>query len=278
MRSKTRKWSLLMLFVVATCMMFGCGKKTNDDNNQVTSEKEEATTNTEAVTETTNNSEAIASESDTSKEEVKVEHIAGQTTLTYIGHAAVKIVSADGKVIYIDPAQRGGDYTDEADILLITHGHDDHKPQEDVKVKSDGTTITWKEAHPDESYATFDIGDIHIEAVPAANSNHKLEECVGYIITVDGVKIYHAGDTSTLDTMGELTSYEIDYAMYPIDGTYNMGPTEATEVANLIAAKNNIPIHEYDNVMGKKKSDKFLPEGRLVLEYGETIVVKDQSQ
>lgn len=74
-----------------------------------------------------------------------------------------------------------------------------------------------------------------------------------------------------LDSMAELKDKEIDYALYPIDGEFNMDATEATEVANLVGAKHNIPIHEFDKDGQPKKSEKFLPEGRLVLEYGETI-------
>ena len=45
---------------------------------------------------------------------------------------------------------------------------------------------------------------------------------------------------------------------------------EATEVANLVGAKNNIPIHEF-NSGDERKQENFTPEGRLELQYGETI-------
>ncbi|MDO5127571.1 MAG: MBL fold metallo-hydrolase, partial [Eubacteriales bacterium] len=202
-------------------------------------------------------------------------HKDGTTTLTYGGHATVKIVAADGTVIYVDPNYRDADYSDAADIVLVTHGHDDHTPCSNLQVKDDTTTITWKEAHPDpDVYETFEIGNIQIEAVPASNSNHSIKSCVGYIIFVDGIKIYHAGDTSMLDTMGDLAGKEIDFALYPIDGSYNMDAEEATEVANLVNAKYNIPIHEFD-VGNVRKSDNFLPKSRLVLEYGDTIVISE---
>ena len=49
-----------------------------------------------------------------------------------------------------------------------------------------------------------------------------------------------------------------------------MDAVVATEVAKLVGARKNIPIHEFDS-KGSKKSDNFTPKGRLVLEYGQTI-------
>jgi hypothetical protein len=63
--------------------------------------------------------------------------------------------------------------------------------------------------------------------------------------------------------------------MYPIDGIYIKDAAEATEVANLVGALFNIPIHEFDQG-NSKKSDKFTPAGRLILEYGETITIKPE--
>ena len=120
-------------------------------------------------------------------------------------------------------------------------------------------------------YKKYEIGPFKIEAVAAGgNPNHDVRYCVGYLVSVDGFTIYHAGDTSKIEQMKDLSSRNIDYAMYPIDGIFNMDAVEATEVAKLVGAKNNIPIHEFDSE-GSKKSDNFKPEGRLVLEYGQTI-------
>lgn len=209
---------------------------------------------------------------DTSTEETYMDYTR-KTTLTYIGHASVKIVSKDGLVLYIDPQYNDGNYDDEADYIFVTHGHDDHKPNNKVKLKDDGKLITYRETHHDGVYESYDFGSIQVEAVAAGgNPNHDINKCVGYIVTVDGIKVYHAGDTSMIDQMKDLTAKEIDYAMYPIDGLYNMDAVEATEVANLVAAKHNIPIHEFDTP-GSLKSDNFTPEGRMILAYGETIVI-----
>lgn len=196
-------------------------------------------------------------------------------TMTYIGHASIKIVTKEGKVIYIDPSYEG-DYSDKADFILVTHEHEDHN-KVDKCTKDDNTVIIRsKDALQNGEYKTFEYGDIKIEATPSGgNKNHSVTNCVGYIVTVDGINIFHAGDTSKNDKTESIKGHDIDYAMYPIDGTYNMDAKEATEVADLIGAKKNIPIHEYD--MGdSKKSDNFTPENRLVLEYGQTIHIEKQ--
>ena len=200
-----------------------------------------------------------------------------KTSLTYIGHASVKIVASDGSVLYIDPAYYKWDYKNQpADYILVTHSHEDHKPAAVLKLKEGGQLIDNKKALKKGVYETFDLGPFKVEAVAAGgNLNHDVRYCVGYLVTVDGITIYHAGDTSKIDQMKELSSRHIDYAMYPIDGIFNMDAIEATEVAELVGACCNIPIHEYDQG-DSKKSDNFTPKGRMILEYGQTINIKPQ--
>lgn len=260
MTKKTKRIvTSILTMAVSLTLLTGCGGQTESTDASI----DDVTTTAADATET----EDTASD-DASSE---IPTLSGNPTLTYIGHASVKIVASDGTVLYIDPNYYAGDYSDPADYVLVTHCHDDHQPHKDVTLKDGGQLITYKEALHDGTYETYDFGNIKIEAVAAGgNANHSIDSCIGYIVTVDGISVYHAGDTSMIDQMKELTERNIDYAMYPIDGIYNMNATEATEVANLVAARNSIPIHEFDDY-GKKKSDKFLPENRLVLEYGETI-------
>lgn len=206
-----------------------------------------------------------------SSESSEQKQVQDAPTLTYIGHASIKIVSKEGDVVYIDPSYSDGDYSETADVILVTHEHADHN-KVDLCAKDDNTIIIKSsDAFVEDSYKSYDFGNIKIQATPSGgNSNHSISNCVGYIVTVDGINVFHAGDTSKNDKTELLKGQDIDYAMYPIDGKYNMDAKEATEVANLIGAKHNIPIHEYDSG-NTKKSDNFTAENKLVLKYGETI-------
>lgn len=162
-------------------------------------------------------------------------------SLLYQGHGSVRL-EADGMVIYIDP-YAGEGYDKQADLILITHEHMDHNKTSLVPQTDKTIILRSKDMLVDGKYQTKKIGNISIEAVPAYNKNHKKEECVGYIVTVDGKACYFAGDTSTTDAMKDFASRNLDYAFLPMDGKYNMGPEEATECANMIKAKHTVPYH-----------------------------------
>jgi len=203
-------------------------------------------------------------------EEVSVEEKGPK--LTYIGHAAIQLTASDGRTILIDPSVSSySGYPKEADFVLVTHGHEDHKPYYKVKVKEDGMKITHKEALINGEYQRWESDGIVIEAVPAGgNEFHPIDAGVGYVVTIDGISVYHAGDSSNVEELHVIAEKEIDYAFYPIDGVSNMDAVEASELANIIGATHNIPMH-MNNAPGEDKSVNFTPEGRLVLKETETI-------
>ena len=65
-------------------------------------------------------------------------------------------------------------------------------------------------------------------------------------MTVEGVRIYHAGDT---DLIPEMDSFDVDIALLPVSGTYVMTAEEAVEAAKMIKPKLAIPMH-YDTIVG----------------------------
>jgi L-ascorbate metabolism protein UlaG (beta-lactamase superfamily) len=91
---------------------------------------------------------------------------------------------------------------------------------------------------------------------------------VGYIITVDRVRIYHAGDTERIP---EMMTFSRDIAMLPLGQTYTMNSVEdAAKAAIDVKAKTAIPIH-YDMYEGAKADAemfKKLQEGMV------TVVIK----
>lgn len=176
--------------------------------------------------------------------------------ISWLGHAGFRITN--GAVIYIDPYQiKGGG---KADIVLVSHGHFDHCSPEDIeKIRKEDTVIVAAQSAAgglSGDVRTLRPGDrlnvkgVEIEAVPAYNvgkSFHpKGEGNVGFIITVDQTRIYHAGDT---DFIPEMKDVKADIVLLPVGGTYTMTAEEAAEAANAINPKTAVPMH-WGSVVG----------------------------
>ena len=197
--------------------------------------------------------------------------------LLYQGHGSLRIVTGEGKVIYIDP-YAGDGYDLPADLILVTHGHQDHTAVNKIKNRNDGCRIiTWKEALVKGEYKTFDLGYATVEAVQAGNNrNHNIQECVGWVITFpDGITVYVSGDTSATEQMAELAERNIDYAFFVCDGVYNMDMEEAIACAKLVNAKHSIPYHMKPGVaFDRKRAELFDVPNRLILPAGEEIILE----
>lgn len=181
-------------------------------------------------------------------------------------HSSIKI--SKNKVIYIDPFKIDKNYND-ADIVFITHDHYDHYSEEDIdKVINENTTIIIPEelltkllrkginknaiitVEPNEKYM---VQGIKFETIPAYNTNKtfhpKKNGWVGYIITLDDIRYYIAGDT---DITEENRRVKYDVAFVPVGGTYTMDFKEAAQLINEIQPKIAVPIH-YGSVVGTKQ-------------------------
>ena len=193
--------------------------------------------------------------------------------LLYQGHASVRITSDSGVVIYVDPFAGEG-YDKQADIILVSHQHFDHNRIDLPSRKTDCVIIQNSDAIKDGVYQKFSVKGVTITAFPASNKNHKREDCVGYIIDVDGKKLYHAGDTSKLSEMGDLKRLSLDYALLPVDGKYNMDAAEAAQCASMIGASVSIPLHtDPDVLFNEAKTTEFIVEGRRIVQPGEEFTM-----
>jgi L-ascorbate metabolism protein UlaG (beta-lactamase superfamily) len=193
------------------------------------------------------------------------------TKLLYQGHGSYRITAVDGRVIYIDP-YAGEGYDKPADILLVSHQHGDHNQTSLVTQKPGCKVITNAEALSGGKHNTFDVSGIVIEAVEASNVNHNPAECVGFILTVDGIKIYIAADTSKTKSMESFAVRKLDYALLPIDGYYNMDAKEAAECARLIGARVNVPVHmKPGELFDMERAEAFDAPGRRIVAAGEEI-------
>ena len=181
-------------------------------------------------------------------------------------HSSIRI--SKNKVIYIDPFKIDKNYND-ADIVFITHDHFDHYSEEDIdKVINENTTIIIPEelltkilrkginknaVITVESNKEYMVQGIKFETIPAYNTNknfHPKENgWVGYIITLDGIRYYIAGDT---DITEENRKVKCDVAFVPVGGTYTTDFKEAAQLINEIQPKIAVPIH-YGSVVGTKQ-------------------------
>jgi L-ascorbate metabolism protein UlaG (beta-lactamase superfamily) len=196
-------------------------------------------------------------------------------SLKYFRDSFVKIKTSDGKVIYIDPYMVI-DYTDSADIVLITHEHYDHNDLTRIRKKSTCQVIRSANALQDGVYQSFIIGKIKVTAVPAYNGYHSKNQSVGYLVEFNGIKLYHAGDTGKIKEMGDLTSQNITYALLPMDGVYTMTPEQATQAAAIIQAKHDIPIHTSpgSDPYNEAIVTRFTSPNKIVLRPDSTIALE----
>lgn len=173
----------------------------------------------------------------------------GKLTVRWLGHASFEIF--DKKKVFIDPYAGGGE---KADIILITHSHFDHCDEKKIeKLRKEDTIVIAPiscakniDVRVIEPEGQMHIGDITIKAVEAYNIGknfHPKGFGVGYILDMDGKKIYHAGDTDKIPEMARLEKEKIDIALLPVDGTYTMTIEEAAEAAKMIKPKMVFPMH-----------------------------------
>ena len=191
--------------------------------------------------------------------------------LLFQGHGSYRLTVDDGRIIYVDPSSGKG-YDLPADLILVTHQHGDHNKVNLCAQKDGCRIITNYEALADGRHNSFDVGGILIQAVEAKSILHNPKNCVGYIISIDGVKIYASGDTNRTGQMDTFAAMKLDYAIFPGTGILSMGPKEAAECARLIGAKYNIIIHLKPGALfDRQKAEKWEAPNKLIIEPGQEI-------
>ncbi len=213
----------------------------------------------------------------------------------WTGHDGFRIES--GKtIIYIDPYKLISPV--KADVIFVTHNHFDHYSKSDIKkiVKERSLIIGPKELSGVElefncrgvflePWGEYSSDEFHLEvlAVPAYNVNkfrapgipfHPKEDGkLGYLININGVKIFHAGDSDNIPEYDKLTSQNIDVALLPVSGTYVMTADEAAEAAKTLSPKMAVPMHWGEIVGSRAEAEKFKS---LLMNSGIEVVILDR--
>ncbi len=217
--------------------------------------------------------------------------------LTWLGHACF-LLEGSRKVL-IDPFVPEGSVGVMPDIVALTHAHDDHLGE---TLKLGVMTVAINETAKylaDKGLATQSMnigGTIEVDGVrftmtPALHSNWLEREgfgfyggtAAGFVIAMDGISVYHAGDTALFSDMQLIRDlYRPDVALLPIGGRFTMGPAEGMMAANFIGAKLNIPMHyntwpliEQDPVAWKAAIERTTDLCVEVLNPGESITVEE---
>ncbi len=158
------------------------------------------------------------------------------------------------KTICFDPYSVKDDAV-KCDCILVTHKHRDHFSSDCIKKIIKDDTVIYSpqsifgfdnnkitEVEPNK---TYDFNGIKITTVPAYsldNTYHPVHaKFVGYIVEIDNIRYYHAGDTDLIPEMSDLD--EIDVAFLPIGGIYTMDHNEALRAVDIIKPKVAIPVH-----------------------------------
>lgn len=197
----------------------------------------------------------------------------GGSILTWLGHATIHIQTAGGSSILVDPWFEGNPSSpknyklpEKIDLLLLTHGHDDHF-HDAVKVakKSRAKVVgiyeltSWMQGQgidnvsPMNYGGNLQVGDVRISMVEARHSSSIVDggktfyagNPCGYVLAIEGAPtIYLAGDTSLFGDMKLFKElYEPTVAVLPIGDNFTMGPKHAALAAKYLGVKTVIPVH-----------------------------------
>lgn len=225
---------------------------------------------------------------------------------TWLGHATFRMASPGGKHLLFDPwlttnpaCPAGSRKIDKADLLLLTHGHDDHSGDA-VKVARDtGAHVVapyelsvWLQQKGLQKITgmnpggTLEMLGLSMTMVPAVHSSSVVEDgrvvylglATGYVVRFeDGLTIYFAGDTAIFGDMRLIAElHHPQIAFLPIGDLYTMGPEQAAKACELLGVKQVVPMHygTFPALTGTPERLKQLIEPRgvqvLVLKPGET--------
>lgn len=174
----------------------------------------------------------------------------------YLGHSSFKLKGKDGVVITdpFDPKKVGLKYSsNEADIVSISHEHEDHNAVS--VVKGDPKVISGPGEYEIKGISILGFLTFH----DSKNGEERGKNTI-YIYEIDGIRICHLGDLgqklseSLIESLGD-----IDVLMIPVGGIYTIDPTQAVEIVRNIEPSFILPMHYFVEGMDKETFGKMEP-------------------
>jgi L-ascorbate metabolism protein UlaG (beta-lactamase superfamily) len=199
--------------------------------------------------------------------------------ITWLGHDGFKL--KQDRVVYLDPYKLKNE-SEPADLVCVSHEHSDHLSLDDLKrVVSPTTTIVTipaceqavqglgpKAVRVVKPGDRFEVEGVGVEAVAAYNTSKfrpsgqpfhpPADGKVGFIVSLGGIRIYHAGDTDHIPEMASAKG--VDVALLPVSGTYVMTADEAIGACRAIQPKLAIPMH-YGTIVGSAADAETFRKG-----------------
>ncbi|MDD4253823.1 MAG: metal-dependent hydrolase [Methanofollis sp.] len=220
--------------------------------------------------------------------------------ITWPGHACFLLEGS--KSVLIDPFVPSGPIRAAPDIVAVTHGHADHLGE---AVRFGKPTVAMNEiakylreqgvpAEPMNIGGTIEVEGVSFTMTPALHSSW-LEAAgggyyggvaAGFVVRMDGVSVYHAGDTGLFSDMKLVHDlYHPDVALLPVGGRYTMGPEEAMLAAEFVGAPTVIPMHynsfpviEQDLTGFKAAIERTTDMKVVILEPGGSVEVGEENR
>ncbi len=214
--------------------------------------------------------------------------------IKWIGHSAL-MINGSRKVL-IDPFLTGNPVSEttidditECDIVIVTHDHGDHLGDSFEICKKTGATLVSLyeiavkaeeenlKAEQMNVGGTIENNGVKVSMVPALHTANLGGTAVGVVVELDGISIYHSGDTGlTMDMalIGEM--YKPDIAFLPIDGRFTMTPRLAAKAVEILKVPKVVPIHfnTFPAIESSPEEFKLLVGSRsevIILKPGENI-------
>ncbi|MGY3748031.1 metal-dependent hydrolase [Vagococcus salmoninarum] len=191
--------------------------------------------------------------------------------LSWHGQSCLQIITTEGTRILVDPFITDNDFSDLnaekilADVIILTHAHNDHVGDTEAIAKRTGALIIANvelaayfakkglKTHGMQPGGKYDFEFGRVKMTPAIHSSVyedasgqliPLGIAAGLLLMIDGVEIYHAGDTALFSDMQLIgQQHEIDYAFLPIGDNFTMGPADAALATTWLKPKKVTPIH-----------------------------------